>query len=387
MHPLKLILALFLATSFALPATARTWRLRVDGSGDVPTIAGAVAACSDGDSIVVGPGSYTWTNQNTIPPDWYAMIQFERGLEHVTIVSEAGPHATFIDAQYQGRVLVTKGQNYLTVDGFTMEGGVAPPIGDPIGGCMVLHISHDTFKNCIFRNNSATQGGVAWVGGLAQPRFLDCEFAYNNATYGGALLLVNTSTLIDIQRCRFHHNTAEVGGGAIYMVHILGNVEDTVFAFNKGPQGGAVFMRSMWAATFSRCTFVRNEGAEAGALYIVAAPGIRIENSIVSYGGEGTPYFVSANSSVTFACNDTYRNPVTNDLPPTAIDGGGNFTADPLFCGSVDSMNYTLALASPCLPGNHPDGAPCGQIGAYGQGCSPVSVQSRTWGQIKAMYR
>ncbi len=387
MHPLTKTLAFLIVVSVSLPAGAATWRVLVDGSGDAPTIMAAVQACSDGDTILVAPGTYTWTNQNTVPTDWFAMIQFERGLENVTIVSEAGPQATIIDAQGQGRVLVAKGQNYLTVDGFTMEGGVAPALGDPIGGCMVLHISHDVFKNCVFRNNSATQGGVAWVGGLAQPRFLDCEFYNNNATYGGALLLVNTSTLIDIRRCRFHHNTAEAGGGAIYMVHILGNVEDCVFAFNRAPQGGAIYMRSMWAATVARCTVVRNEGAEAGAFYILASPGITIESSIVSHGGEGTPYFVSANSVVTFACTDTYRNPVTDDLPATAIDGGGNFSADPLYCVSVDSMNYSLAEASPCLPGNHPTGASCGQIGAFGAGCAPVPVHERTWGQIKAMYR
>jgi predicted outer membrane repeat protein len=252
---------------------------------------------------------------------------------------------------------------------------------------MILHISHDIFKNCIFRDNSATIGGVAWVGGLAQPSFIDCEFMNNTATYGGALYLVNTSTPITIQRCRFHHNTAESGGGAIYMNHVLAYVDDSVFAFNQAPQGGAIFMRSMWAATIARGTFVRNMGSEAGALYILASPAIRVESSIVAYGGDGTPYFVSANSAVTFACNDTYRNPVSNDLPPTGIDGGGNFTADPLFCGNVDSMNYTLAAASPCLPGNHPTGGSCGQIGAYGPGCAPVSVQERSWGQIKAMYR
>ncbi len=387
MHPLKITLLALLAAACALPASARTWRIRVDGTGDAPSIQAAVNACALGDSILVAPGTYTWTNQNTAPNFLYAMIEFNEGRKYITLVSEAGPHATILDAQGQGRVLVTNGLNYATVDGFTLTGGFAPPLSLPLGGCMMLHISHDTFRNCIFRDNHATSGGVAWVGGIAEPRFIDCEFMNNTATYGGALFLVNTSTPITIQRCRFHHNTAESGGGAIYMNHVLAYIEDSVFAFNQGPQGGAVFMRSMWAATFRHCTLVGNMGAEAGAFYILASPGIRIESSIVAYGGEGTPYHVSANSAVTFACNDTYRNPVSNDPPETGIDGGGNFTADPLLCGSVNSMNYTVAMASPCLPGNHPAGASCGQIGAFGQGCAPVSVEARTWGQIKAMYR
>jgi predicted outer membrane repeat protein len=387
MQPLKILLAALFVASLALPASARTWRIRADGLGDVPTINDAVLACQDGDSILVAPGTYTWINQDTQPNDQYTMIWFKRGLENVVIVSEAGPLATVIDAQYQGRVLVTEGQNYLTVDGFTLRGGRAPSLGLPIGGCMILHVSHDTFRNCIFTDNSASTGGVAWVGGLAEPRFMDCEFMYNNANVGGALFIVNSETPVTIQRCRFHHNTADTGGGALYMVHILVTVEDCVFAFNQAPQGGAIFMRSMWAATVVGCTLVRNGGSEAGAFYVLASPGVSIARSIVSYGGEGTPYYVASNSAVTVSCTNTFHNPFTNDLPATVIDGGGNFTADPAFCGSVDSMNYMLALSSPCLPGNHPDGASCGQIGAYGQGCAPVSVHERTWGQIKAMYQ
>lgn len=387
MNPLRLALIAVLVAAFALPASARTWRIRVDGTGDAPTIAAAVAASSDGDSILVGPGTYTWTNQNTIPGDWYAMLQLEPGQENLTLIGEAGPHATILDAQYQGRVLVTKGLNYLTMEGFTLRGGSAPALSVAIGGCMVLHVSHDVFRNCIFRDNSATTGGVAWVGGLAEPSFIDCEFAENTATNGGALFLVNTSTPVIIERCRFHHNSATSDGGAISMVHILARVEDSVFAFNQAPQGGAVYMRSMWAATFSRCTFVGNQGAEAGAFYVLASPGIRIEQTIVSNGGEGTPYSVSLNSSVTFSCTDTYRNPVMNALPAHAIDAGGNFSADPLYCGSTDSMNFTLAQASPCIPGNHPSGTACGQVGAFGVGCAPVTVRETTWGRIKAMYR
>ncbi|MCI0452567.1 MAG: right-handed parallel beta-helix repeat-containing protein [Candidatus Latescibacteria bacterium] len=387
MHPLRIALATLLAIAVALPAHARTWRVNVAGTGDLPTIQAAVNACAQGDSILVAAGTYTWTNQNTPPNDLYAMIEFQEGRENITLVSEAGPHATILDAQLQGRVLVTYQLNYATIDGFTLTGGLAPALSGGLGGCTMLHVSHDTFKHCVFRENYATIGAVAWVGGLAEPSFIDCEFYDNVATYGGALYLVNTSTPITIERCTFHHNTAESGGGAIYMVHVRAYIEDSVFAFNQAPQGGAIYMRSMWETTISRSTFVRNTGAEAGSLYVLASPGIRLESSIVAYGGEGTPYFVSANSAVTFACNDTYRNPVSNDLPATGIDGGGNFSADPLLCGSVDSMNYTLGAASPCLPGNHPAGASCGQIGAFSVGCAPVSVRERSWGQIKAMYR
>ena len=64
----------------------------------------------------------------------------------------------------------------------------------------------------------------------------------------------------------------------------------------------------------------------------------------------------------------------------------GNFSADPLFC-DPDNGDFTLSSQSPCLPGNHPDGADCGLIGALGQGCDPVSVEPETWAGIKSRYR
>ncbi len=61
-----------------------------------------------------------------------------------------------------------------------------------------------------------------------------------------------------------------------------------------------------------------------------------------------------------------------------------NFSADPMFCGAT---NYHLQGDSPCAPGNHPDGIDCGLIGPLPVGCGPVTVETRTWGSIKAMYR
>jgi len=68
----------------------------------------------------------------------------------------------------------------------------------------------------------------------------------------------------------------------------------------------------------------------------------------------------------------------------SCVDGYGNFSADPQFCGVG---NYYLQNDSPCAPGNHPDGFDCGVIGPLPVGCGPVSVQTKTWGAVKALYR
>ena len=55
-----------------------------------------------------------------------------------------------------------------------------------------------------------------------------------------------------------------------------------------------------------------------------------------------------------------------------------------MFCGDG---NYYLQSDSPCALGNQPDGIDCGLIGPLPVGCGPVTIETRTWGSIKAMYR
>lgn len=79
--------------------------------------------------------------------------------------------------------------------------------------------------------------------------------------------------------------------------------------------------------------------------------------------------------SVATACCDFF------DLNNPPI---GNFTADPLFCGST---NFYLQQGSPCAPGNSPFGDSCGLIGALPVGCSTTDVRSESWGRVKHLYR
>jgi hypothetical protein len=54
-----------------------------------------------------------------------------------------------------------------------------------------------------------------------------------------------------------------------------------------------------------------------------------------------------------------------------------------MFCDE-EARDVTLSKGSPCLP-TDPSG--CGLIGALGQGCGPVSIESKSWGAIKGLYR
>jgi hypothetical protein len=62
----------------------------------------------------------------------------------------------------------------------------------------------------------------------------------------------------------------------------------------------------------------------------------------------------------------------------------GNLSADPLFC-DIAHGDLMIQEDSPCAPSN--SGVTCDLIGALGVGCGTVSVESKSWGQIKGLYR
>ena len=53
------LLVLLIASS--LPASATTYLVRPDGTGDYPTIQAAIVAAATGDTVGVEPGTYTVT--------------------------------------------------------------------------------------------------------------------------------------------------------------------------------------------------------------------------------------------------------------------------------------------------------------------------------------
>ena len=111
-----------------------------------------------------------------------------------------------------------------------------------------------------------------------------------------------------------------------------------------------------------------------------------IETTIISYGNGGAALSIGGSAALRAGCCDIYGNSGGDALPPGTTDLGGNFSLDPEFCGPLGSRNYTIAHSSPCAPGNHPDGMPCGLIGAYPIQCGDVPVEKRTWGSIKNLY-
>ena len=115
-----LILSFMLSLFWPLGAFSRTWYVRNDGTGDTPTIQAAVNSASSGDTVLVGPGTYSSANE------WPVIIENKNGL---TVVSESGPGAT----QLINGMLLNHADS-TNVIGFTLE---SPDCG------LIIWWSHD----------------------------------------------------------------------------------------------------------------------------------------------------------------------------------------------------------------------------------------------------
>jgi hypothetical protein len=312
-------------------ATPRTWYILPDGTGDAPTIQAGVDSCVPFDTVLVGPGTY------------YETVKvFER---KITIVGEAGPGQTVIDAQQNGRPLTFSitGGSLGWLSGFTLTGGDAnaDSFGTGLGGGLDLAMGKVLVSECIIQGNLAREGGGVYV------------FAYKpNYVLSGCLISDNIAT--------------EAGGG--------------------------VFMMTSWeeGLELENNTIVGNAAPLGAGVYYVAAQFalLTLTNNIIAGNNGDYGVYGHVSNDISATCNNVWGH-MPSDYGGSASDHtgtDGNISLDPLFCDLVGG-DYRLDCSSPCLPGNHPDGADCGLIGKYAVGCGPSAIEKTTWGRLKAMYR
>ncbi|MEE2908391.1 MAG: hypothetical protein VX527_11255, partial [Planctomycetota bacterium] len=87
--------------------------------GDYPSIQEAVDASNDGDEIVVGPGTYTSTQDGHV---------VDMKGKAVTLRSSDGAEVTIIDGENarRGIACINEETDATTIDGFTITNGEAP---------------------------------------------------------------------------------------------------------------------------------------------------------------------------------------------------------------------------------------------------------------------
>lgn len=239
-------------TALLLLAAATSSQTTLRVPADHSTIAGAIAAATHGDTVLVSPGTYF---EDTLRPHG----------KRITIRSTDGPAATVIDSQWRGRCfrITDPITNEFVLDGFTLYRGQAPTGGGTIGdggGGMLIQNGSPVIRNCIFRLCRADSGsppvgkvngyrgghgGAAYVA-LGQPLFENCQFLNNSSGRGG-------------------HGAVGVKGTTGTVVSPPGD-GGTGYTGGTGGHGGAVYAESS-APLFVNCHFVDNatgRGGDAG---------------------------------------------------------------------------------------------------------------------------
>ncbi len=207
----------------------------VAGTLDVPadytTIQAAIDASTDGDTILVSPGTY------------HENLDF--AVHDVALISTGGPAVTIIDGDSDGDgfsdgrvVQIAGGQTSTTViEGFTIRNGDVT--GD--GGGIYIQGADPTIRGNEITGNAATRGGGIFTS-LFDGVIEDNQIQGNGADYGAGILLYDGPDTAVVQNNTITANQATIGGGGVYIylpsISMIGNTIEN----NAAPTGAGIYI-------------------------------------------------------------------------------------------------------------------------------------------------
>ena len=226
------------------------------------------------------------------------------GGREILITSENGPGATIIDAEGNDRVFLLDNVGPGGVlSNLTIRNGRKHQ-----GACLKMSGASPTISGMIFVGNAAGKdGGAIWCTGGSSPTITGCVFIGNSAGEDGGAICSDSSSPV-IENCTIVESSAGNGGAGIHMSSSTGLISNTIIALSA--QG----------------------------------PGLACVSG----------------SSFTVTCTDIFGNAGGDALCGT--DGGGNISADPLFCGPPGSEIVSIAGYSPCGPAHNSCGVLIGAL-------------------------
>jgi predicted outer membrane repeat protein len=267
----RLIFCAVVAALPAAPNLAPASMYTVDDSGgaDYLTIGEAVAACSEGDTVYVMPGTYAGAQNRGIDFDSTNLV----------IMSDAGASQTIIDCEGVDRAFCFMGAQDTTtvIQGLRIVNGygwATPPYIS--GGAIYLHSGASAIiRNCQFDANTAANGGAMMIGNGNNARIRDCVFTNNMATdeyLGGGAIHGNYDDSI-VSGCFFQANSA-YEGGAIWLYYSHATVKDCQFEYGNSvlTYGGGVYVELSPDVSIEGCTFAGNVAQDGAAIGAFSSP-------------------------------------------------------------------------------------------------------------------
>ncbi len=336
-------------------APATVWYVHPDSA--LNSIQAGIDSCSGGDTVLVGPGTYT---EN---------INFD-GMA-ITVMSECGADTTIIDGgspinPYIGSVVIFANNEDETsvLQGFKIINGSGfyNPAWGYLGGGIYCYNSAPTIKENVIIDNGNTDvyaGGGIECGENSSPVIIHNVIKHNEAEFGGGIESYYASPTIhantidsnmaewgggisysyggpsDITENKIRWNIADSLGGGILCDHNAINIIGNIITHNTaGRYGGGI---RCWA---SSATIKHNIITDNTALYGFGGGGIRCQGAsttpsidsctIANNNGDGIYCYSNADPEIHYCNitgNDVYG--VRNTTPTITVDAEDNWWGDP----------------------------------------------------------
>jgi hypothetical protein len=349
-----------------------------------------ITGCSVGSSSQLGAGGgLMMNNSSAILEDLH--IHGNTGIYGGGVYAN-NSSPTFINCVIEDNSFITdnpsflpQGGGFYTVDSdLTLQNTTVSGHADlENGGGLYLtqntgSTSLDMTGGAISSNSAKTAGGGLFMDGgtadLSKVTFSgNTKTATSTFMNGGAFNLATVSVTMD--SLVVQGNEANAGGGGVLTSCPTAELTNSLITGNTAQFYGGALSLAGTNALISGNTIAENEGTFSGGGGIYGTGSTpTITNNIIAF-NTGAVSFANgvqlSTAPTAISCNDIFGN-ATSDVGGFAdpIGTDGNFSADPLFCGTGDDP-FNLQNSSPCLPANS---GGCGLIGALTSGCgtSPV---------------
>ncbi len=312
------------------------------------TLQRAITLASAGDTIFVASGTYTGASNEVAVIDRALTLS---GGWNAGFTSQTG--TSTIDGQNQRRGLTILGSSPTTLNGFTIQNGLAVTGTYTTGaGIAAGTASPITLVNVSFLNNTADGAGagllaeaaVNLTGGLVQGN--TCTGCYGAGVSAASTVVVSGTTFINntgairggaldafqsltIQNAWFQGNTSTGFGGAVYGDSTVTISDSTFYTNTAGYQGGAIF--AFGSATLTRILVSGNVATDEGGGLALNGPATLTDSRVVRNQSQ-----LAAGGGIVTAGAFTLVN--TDVLTNTALTRGGGICVK----GDLSISNSTI---------------------------------------------